>query len=198
MIKNKWRKKGGRPRKMDAKRYKNGRLVQKNDPVATPELMAKRIELVGVALAMSETPGRASALLRHWGIIDERQAEALEKYRQTVIDYRRRRLIPKSAARTSFIETTPEPVDETADTFHVAPDLDDEAAARRAKARMDDLWGEINKVEFPILAREMLEMFAIEDIAPPAWRERNVAKAALSTLLHALDLVADYFGLAKD
>lgn len=109
MIRRKWRKKGGRPRKLDAKRYENGRLIKDNEPMATKELMARRIALVGEALAMGETPGRASALLKHWGVIGERQAEALEKYRAATIEYRIMRCIPRSVARISSIDVAPEP-----------------------------------------------------------------------------------------
>lgn len=200
MIKQKTRKKGGRPRKLDAKRGKNGRLIRSLEPVVTPEFMAKRAALVGEALAMSETPGRASALLNHWGIIDERQALALEKYRSALMEYRYRHLVPKSAAKTAAIETAFEPCPEAEapETSCAAPDQDDEASAKKAKIRMDQLRRAIeDAVQFPVLARELLEMFAVLDITPPAWRSRDVGRAALFTLLDATNAIADYFGLAK-
>lgn len=179
----------GRNRKTGL-REANGRAQRKPETPWTPEIVARRSELVGKEKALDPKAGEALGVLLHRGVIDQRQYDAGIAFERF---HRSWRAMAGGKHPWEMPSTGDAPFGVSVAAWQKARDK-----MREVKARIDALSGSR-------LVRATLETFVIDALLPPIIESGLRLKAkeepchpALRALCEGLDAIAPMFtGVAR-
>lgn len=198
----------GRKRKTGP-RHPGGQLVHDGGPLVPEEILSRRADHLGAANAMSAGAGRAPHILGAWGILTARQVAAAEKYRRIYERWRRTQGMPDRHGADPYypVASTPDHLLTRAESRRAAewaamsPEEKGEAEMRDALEAAID-WREasaIVRVFHPVaIARGVVDMVCIEDVAPETWSRGIVAPIAVKALRCVLDDIAAHFGIRDE